>query len=226
MRTFVYVDGFNLYNRRLKYKPQFKWLNIKALADRVLAAPMVVERVNYYTARVSGSIDSDAPRRQQAFLAALNTIPEIKITYGKFMYHDKWAALARPPDTRPSGYVWNTPLPDLVLIQKAEEKGSDVNLGSHLVRDAFTDAFDVAVVITNDTDLVEPMRIARREAGKTIGLLSPVIQHNQKGKWTAASPSLKAVADFTLYIHNAHLAASQFPDSIPGTTIRKPAAWV
>ncbi len=227
MRAYVYVDGFNLYNRRLKLKPQYKWLNIKALADHILAAPMSVERVNYYTARVSGNLDPDAPRRQQAYLSALGTVPETEITYGKFTYHNKWAALAAPPETRPAGYVWNNPLPDLVLVQKAEEKGSDVNLGSHLVRDAFLDAFDVGIVITNDTDLVEPMRIARHEAGKSIGLLSPVIQKRQpNGKWLAASPSLKAAANFTLYIHNAHLAACQFPDPIPGTAIRKPDSWV
>ncbi len=51
---------------------------------------------------------------------------------------------------------------------KSEEKGSDVNLGAHLVRDAFTDAFDVAVILTNDSDLVEPVRIAVQEAGKRV----------------------------------------------------------
>jgi hypothetical protein len=40
-----------------------------------------------------------------------------------------------------------------------------VNLGVHLVRDAFRRAFDVAAVLTNDTDLVEPMRIVTRELG-------------------------------------------------------------
>ncbi|HEX3443950.1 MAG TPA: hypothetical protein VHS80_04480 [Chthoniobacterales bacterium] len=34
-----------------------------------------------------------------------------------------------------------------------EEKGSDVNLGVHLVRDAFKASFDEAAVLTNDTDL-------------------------------------------------------------------------
>jgi len=52
VRTIVYIDGFNLYNRRLKPNPQFKWLNIKALCDLILSAPMKVTKVNYYTARV------------------------------------------------------------------------------------------------------------------------------------------------------------------------------
>ena len=36
-----------------------------------------------------------------------------------------------------------------VWVDKTKEKGSDVNLAAHLVRDAFQRAFEVAVLITN-----------------------------------------------------------------------------
>jgi hypothetical protein len=39
---------------------------------------------------------------------------------------------------------------------KVEEKGSDVNLASHLLLDAFQNSFDVGAVLSNDSDLVEP----------------------------------------------------------------------
>ncbi len=225
MRTFVYVDGFNLYNRQLKNRPQFKWLDLKALADAVLAPPMIVRRVKYYTARVSGRIDPSAPKRQQAYLDALATVPEIEVHFGKFLFSNRWAALAKPPEAKPLGYTWPEVLPELVLVEKAEEKGSDVNLGSHLVRDALTDAFDVAVVITNDTDLVEPIKIAIHEAGKSVGILSPIAQDTKRGKWVAASPTLTRMASFTLYIHNRHLAEAQFPNLLPAN-IARPASWV
>jgi hypothetical protein len=222
----VYVDGFNLYNRRLRYRPQFKWLNLKTLADIILAPPMVVTRVNYYTARISGKLDRDAPKRQQAYLDALATVPEIAIHYGKFMYSKKWAALVLPAEAKPDTYSWPSTLPELVRVQKAEEKGSDVNLGCHLVRDALTNAFDVAVVLTNDTDLVEPMRIAIHEASKRVGLLSPIIKRRTSaGKWDAAHPSLTSVASFTVYIHNSHLASAQFPADRIGSAM-KPSSWV
>ncbi|SFO44526.1 hypothetical protein SAMN04487859_1634, partial [Roseovarius lutimaris] len=41
MRTIIYVDGFNLYYRALKYNPQLKWLNVKALAEDVLSSENV-----------------------------------------------------------------------------------------------------------------------------------------------------------------------------------------
>jgi hypothetical protein len=35
-------------------------------------------------------------------------------------------------------------------------EGSEVNLASHLLRDAFSKKFEVAVLITDDSDLAEP----------------------------------------------------------------------
>jgi hypothetical protein len=78
MRTWVYVDGFNLYYGAVK-GTRFKWLNPRELAKQVLPAVNNVERVKYFTARVSGAADPDAPRRQQIYLSALDTIPEISM---------------------------------------------------------------------------------------------------------------------------------------------------
>ena len=36
-----------------------------------------------------------------------------------------------------------------------------LNLACYLVRDAFLNAFDVSVIVTNDTDLIEPIKIVR-----------------------------------------------------------------
>ena len=40
---------------------------------------------------------------------------------------------------------------------KAEEKGAMLNLVCQLVRDAFSNAFDVSVIVTNDADPIEPI---------------------------------------------------------------------
>jgi hypothetical protein len=155
----------------------------------------------------------------------LATVPEISIHFGTFLFSTKWATLTMPPKAKPDNFVWPAVLPALVLVDKAGEKGSDVNLASHLVRDALTDVFDVAVVLTNDTDLIEPIRIVR-QAGKVVGLLSPMSHvKKRRGKWTGAHSSLTSAVDWTLYIHNAALAAAQFPSPLPGTTIRRPADW-
>jgi uncharacterized LabA/DUF88 family protein len=169
------IDGFNLYYRMLKARPANKWLNPVALVSHILRPDHNIIQLNYYIARVSKRAhDPDAPARQAIYLKALGTVPEIKIHEGSFMTSEQWMPLAMPAQAKPDGYVWGDPHPNVVKVVKSEEKGSDVNLGVHLVRDAFTNAFDVAVVITNDSDLVEPIRIATKEADKRVGLLVPV----------------------------------------------------
>ena len=102
-------------------------------------------------------------------------------------------------------------------VWKTEEKGSDVNLGSHLVRDAFQGRFDVAAVLSNDTDLVEPIRIVTEELNLPVGLLCPVAK---------PAGGLAAIASFVRHIRDDHLRASQFPDTIPGTSITRPRTWL
>ena len=54
MRTFVYVDGFNLYYGALKGTP-WKWLDLPALFAKVLQPHHDILAVKYFTARISGT---------------------------------------------------------------------------------------------------------------------------------------------------------------------------
>lgn len=121
MRTIIYVDGFNLYFRLLVNRPAAKWLNIKALSERLLDPGNVVTGVKYYTARVSGRIDPTAPGRQQVYLDALGTVPEISIHMGSFLLSGKFAGLVKPPEFRPRTAL-APPWPDVVKVIKVEEK--------------------------------------------------------------------------------------------------------
>jgi hypothetical protein len=98
------------------------------------------------------------------------------------------------------------------------EKGSDVNLGVHLVRDAFTHRFDAAAVLTNDTDLVEPIRIVPQEAGLPVTLLTPARK---------PATSLVAVSSHVRHVQ-PYLGPCEFPDPVVlanGKKISKPAGW-
>lgn len=203
---------------------------MKALADLIVQPGEIVKAVNYYTAPVSGKIDPDAPRRQNLLLSALRTVPEISIHKGRFLYQEKWAGLIKPPRAKPSAYVWNTPEPDVVRIAKTEEKGSDVNIASHLVRDAFLSAFDIAYVLTNDTDLCEPIRIVSEEVGKKVRIVAP----NRPGRHThryipIPAPSLIRHADGVHYVDDTELQNSQFPSVVHRVgkkPLNKPISWV
>jgi len=207
-RTFVYVDGFNLYYRALAQKPH-KWLSLYALSARMLDPENDIREIKYYTARVSGRRDPKEPHRQAAYLRALKTTPGLSIYYGKFLPKIIMRPLVNPP---PYGNPY-------VEVHTTEEKGSDVNLASHLIRDSFKGFFEVAVVISKDTDLCEPIRIVTEELNLPVGILCPD-GDIPKG--------LKEVASFVRHITKPDLAASQFPNPViglAGEMIHKPAHW-
>lgn len=208
-RTSVYVDAFNLYFGCLKKTPH-RWLNLEALCKAYLPNNDVTA-IKYFTAKVSARPnDPQQPARQQAYLRALETIPCVTIVYGHYLSHEVSARLANPP-VGGSAYV---------RIIKTEEKGSDVNLATHLLHDAHMDRFDIAAVISNDSDLLEPIKLVRSELHKQVGVLNP---HQNQSR--AILPHI----DFVKKIRQSALASCQFPDTIVDqdgvSLVHKPRTW-
>lgn len=158
----VYVDGFNLYYGCLK-GTSYKWLDLEALC-RLLMPNYDVRRIRYFTARISGRQDRPgSPTRQDTYLRALANLPKVTIHYGKFMQSTVRMPLAAP---QPRG-------PKTVEVIKTEEKGSDVNLATYLLLDSFSKDSDIAVLITNDSDLCEPIRVVQQDFDVPVGLIIP-----------------------------------------------------
>lgn len=210
MRTSIYIDGFNLYYGAVKRTP-YKWLDFKAVFAMLLQPHHQVTAINYFTAQVSGLRDPQQPIRQQTYWRALQaSTPEFRLIKGSFLTHTVKAPLAQPQGSQ-----------RFANVLKTEEKGSDVNLAVHLVNDAWLDAYDCAVIVSNDSDLAEAMRLVRLEhPTKRLGLVFP-------RRETGGHPSreLSQHAHFVLRLGERVLAAAQLPAVIPGTTIHKPPAW-
>jgi hypothetical protein len=216
MRTIVYVDGFNLYYRALRGTGH-KWLDLHTLCEAALPKICNIVAINYYTARVSGSRNPSAPKNQNTYLKALGTLPNLRIHFGNFQVTNKWVPLAQPLQFWPPGAT-PYPVPDSVCAVKTEEKGSEVNLGAHLVRDAFAGTFEHVVILTNDTDLKEPLRMVVQEARLPVTLLTPVGN---------PAVTLKTLATDVRHV-GPYLGVSQFPDPVigqDGKPIAKPADW-
>ncbi|MEX0839747.1 MAG: NYN domain-containing protein [Parvibaculum sp.] len=208
MRVFVYVDGFNLYYRALKNTP-YKWLNLVELSKRLAPhADDTVEAVRYFTARVSARSGSpDAPRKQQIYLSALGTLPDVEIHYGKFLPKTKRRPLVADP-TR------------FVEIHDTEEKGSDVNLAVHLLNDGWQKKYDVALVLSQDTDLIEPIRMVTRDLNLKVGLVQ--LDGGRPNR------DLAQAASFIRHVKPGYLRSAQFPGRIrrvDGSIIEKPMGW-
>jgi len=220
MDTTVYIDGFNLYYRLLKSRPGIKWVNPVSLARRILPKNKIT-KVRYFTARVSGRLDPDAPHRQQLYLDALSTVLEVEVHYGTFLEVKKYAGLVKPQLDKnvPENRMPFRPWPDVAYVWKTEEKGSDVNLATYLLLDAFEGKYEVGAVLSNDSDLIEPIRITRLRLGKPVGLLSPVKNPHVE---------LRQAATFLKHVTAADAAASQFPNPVTltdGRQVHKHPSW-
>lgn len=208
MRTIVYVDAFNLYYGCLKGTP-WRWLDLEALARHLLSASNRIERIKYYTAHVGARRDDPGQvSRQQRYLRALRTLPLVEIHLGHYLSHEVMMPLASPP---PNG-------PRFAKVIRTEEKGSDVNLATHLVADGYEDRYDAAVIVSNDSDLLEPLRLVRQRLGKVVGVLNP-----------QRHPAfvLARAASFFKQIRPSAVRGSQFPTTLRDAAgeFTKPPGW-
>ena len=210
MRAFVYVDVFNFYYCAVKGTP-YKWLNYLSLASRAFPKDEIAG-VRYFTARLTPYPDDPLqPQRQETYLRALKTIPSLTIHEGRYLRHKARMRLVNPPKVGPQTCeVWKT-----------EEKGSDVNLASYLLLDGIRGKYELAIVLTNDSDLVEPVRMVRDELGLKVAVLNPQ-RDKKKTSW-----SLKQVSTFYLRVRESALATCQFPDELRDDQgpFHKPPEW-
>ncbi|TAK24620.1 MAG: NYN domain-containing protein [Chloroflexota bacterium] len=227
-RTIVYIDGFNVYYGLVK-DTAWKWLDIVAFCRKMLPRNEIV-RVKYFTAKIqSRSDDPQAATRQETYLSALETLPDIEIHYGRFLANPTRMPLASTVPGWP-GFVGGPVR--TVEVMKTEEKGSDVNLATHLVVDGFEGAYDIAVVVSNDSDLTYPIEVARK-LGRTVGLIAPVLAPDRRPGARKRYPSREltqaVTPNFVRTVRPSVLARCQLPPRIhhptTGQIITKPATW-
>jgi hypothetical protein len=207
MNTFVYIDAFNLYFGAVRGTP-YKWLDLKQLCH-ILLPRHEITQIKYFTARVNARpSDPDQPTRQATYFRALSTIPNLSIYFGHFLTHIVKMPLAYPVPGQNS----------YAEVFKTEEKGSDVNLATHLLHDAHCDLFECAVIISGDSDLLMPLRIVKEDLQKPAGVINPQ-RHPCR--------VLQNQATFYKHIRTSALKQSQFPSPMKDVkgTFLKPTGW-
>jgi uncharacterized LabA/DUF88 family protein len=207
MITNVYVDGFNLYYGCLN-GTRYRWLDLAQFC-RLALPGHTIKRIRYFTAKVKARPkDPQKPVRQQTYIRALKTIPNLSVHYGHYLESVIRMPLATPPASGPG----------TVEVIKTEEKGSDVNLATYLLLDGFRGDYEAAVIVSNDSDLLLPIQIVRNDLGLRVGVLNP-----QK----LVSWALRPAATFYKPIRAGLLRASQFPQILHDAhgAITKPANW-
>lgn len=208
VKTYIYVDAFNLYYGCLK-GTSFKWLDLNALC-RALLPKADIQHIRYFTARVAVRDGDQGSRlRQQVYLRALQTLPNLTIHEGQYLSHVVRMRRADPP--------YST-----VRVIKTEEKGSDVNLAAFMIADGYKDLYEQAAIISNDSDLAIAVTMVSQELKRPVRLLAPVSNPHRK-----LSKELGNLATSVKKIRQGVLRNSQFPEEIKDAygIVRKPAKW-
>lgn len=136
-RAITYIDGYNLYfGLRASGLATSRWLDLGALSQSLLKPKQHLETVRYFTTRVRN--DQAAAARQATYLDALEAQGGIDIAYGHF--------LSKTVTCFSCQHTWHT----------HEEKKTDVNIAVRLLEDAYDDLYDLALVISGDSDLAPP----------------------------------------------------------------------
>jgi len=195
VRVGVYVDGFNLYYgaRGLcgRGTAGWRWLDVRGLAASLLAkhrmwAGAGLHRVVYCTASIDAATNPSGYADQQVYLRALTSSCSVDhIEHGYYVTRVRTAPLATA-DAKGRPVITTSAWPIMVrdslhaTVPRAsfmasyayrEEKGSDVNVASHLLLDVLTNSVDAALVISNDSDLRFPLQEARRRV--PVGTINP-----------------------------------------------------
>jgi hypothetical protein len=194
-RVGVYIDGYNLYygGRAVcgRGTPGWRWLDLRALTTSLVTgqrgwAGATIDRIVYCTARIDATANPSGAADQDRYLKALVATKSVDfIEYGNYVARVKYAPLAiKGPNGAPIVVRSDWPVkvlsglgvPDpqamfMVSHRHQEEKGTDVNVATHLLMDILETSVDGVVVISNDSDLRLPVLTARQRV--PVGHINP-----------------------------------------------------
>jgi uncharacterized LabA/DUF88 family protein len=203
IRVATYVDGFNLYfGLKASSNRKYYWLDLHALATALLKPEQTLTAVNFFTTRIRDN-GHNAPDRQRQNIY-LDALAERGVSIHEGHY------LRKVRQCRQCGASWDD----------YEEKMTDVNIATRMLCDAHDDLFDVALLISGDSDLTSPVQLVRsRFPAKRVIVVFPPKRH---------SAELKKFAHGFLTIGFDKLRASQLPAQVPtrrGHILHRPKEW-
>ena len=200
-RVVLYVDGFNLYyGMREKNWQRYYWLDLHKVGLELSRPGQRLIAIKYFTTIPSNP--SDKRKRHLTYLEALQTLPNLHIYRGHF--------LEEKVECRNCGHTYTT----------HHEKMTDVNIAVEMLCDAFLGRFEVALLLSADSDLVGPVR--------AVHSLFPdkhVVAIFPPERWSNA---LANVTHGVKHISKRLLRKCQFPDPVvkpDGFELKRPSTW-
>ncbi|MEA3442839.1 MAG: NYN domain-containing protein [Chloroflexota bacterium] len=130
-RVAIFIDGSNLYHALRSNFKRYD-LNFAEFSNK-LCGPRQLFRIYYYNIMQDESQYPESYREQQDFLEALHHVPNLEVRLG------------------------STKMAQGILV----EKGIDIMLATDLLHFAWTDLYDVAVLVSGDGDFAYALQTAK-----------------------------------------------------------------
>lgn len=153
-RVMIFIDGSNLYKRTKNLIHEGRQVDIEKLANKLLGDRRL-ERIYYYNT-YSPSEDPEEQKSQQKFLDKLGWISYLQKRMGRLI---------------PKEYIVRCPNPDCkteFTFKTHIQKGVDTRIAVEMVTLAVSDAYDIAILVSGDEDLVEAVDYIREHTNKKI----------------------------------------------------------
>ena len=200
-KVITYIDGLNLYYGLCDAGwRKYLWLNVQKMAESLLMINQELVMTKYFTAIVIN--DTEKQARQTRYLEALETLNYFKVFKGEF--------LPEPRECPNCKCIENIP----------KEKMTDVNIAVEMLSDAYCNSFDIALLISADTDFVPVVEAIRNNFDKKrIIICFPPKRF---------SDHLKDIAHAYYHIGKSHFARSLLPPKVTrddGYILECPATW-
>ncbi len=123
-KIFIFIDGSNFYHSLVSSFGTAK-IDLELFCKTISQSGELI-RINYYTSPVSRFDNSEAYKSQQKFFEKIKEIKLLNLFLGRLEKHGN----ARI------------------------EKGVDVKIATDLISGAYNNKFDVAIIVSNDSDFV------------------------------------------------------------------------
>lgn len=203
-KVVCFIDGFNVYhalndNEKHPEYRKYKWLNYWKLAERFVRNDDQLVRVLLFTAYAHWM--PDKVERHERLVKAVEA-QGVEMIPGRFKRKQERCRKCHK-------YYWTH-----------REKRTDVNIATYLLKLAFLDRFDTAIVISADGDLIPVIEAARELfPNKRVGVVTPIGLYNK---------DLREAASFWREMKLKDLSNSQLDDEIvldSGERLTSPRSW-
>ena len=145
-RVMIFIDGGNLYHNLKRHNIKIKFEDIinKFETKRELIG------VFYYTALLDKDFDEEKYKEHKKFLEKIKQIPKFNVVLCNLR---------------------KTILEDGSV--HFEIKGDDIYLATDLIKGAYENLYDVAIIVSGDEDFIPSIKLAQKNGKKVINAFFP-----------------------------------------------------